>query len=304
MIYVLAPKPDSPSGGCWFLHRIVKLLNDAGMEARVLQKEPHEIWWDAHPIPASMIGRIGESLKVGSTVIVPEVMWPPPPAFNDMRQIVFVQNRIWLPQGLDFAKSNAEILVVSRYLANHMKRVHKANVIGLVRPYLDDDVWHPTPKKANRVMVVARRNPYHERMKDMLSAAGFDVMYITGQLKQTEIAEVLAGCEFYVHLTHPEGWPMACLEAMRMGTIVVGTTGGGGLEFLFHRETAMVVADPEAGHYSTDDFLNGIMEQMNILRADAGMRSKIWQQASSWSQRYTAENTTKELLEIFSGRNG
>ena len=82
-----------------------------------------------------------------------------------------------------------------------------------------------------------------------------------------------------------------------MGTIVVGTTGGGGNEFLWTGETGMVVADPEAGRYSPDDFLNGIMDAMRTLRGDAGMRSKIWQQAAAWAKRYTPEATTAELLE-------
>lgn len=301
MIYFLCPKPSAPSGGVQFIHNIVRLLNGVGLESKVLLTEPFDCWWMAHPIPDSMIGSVRDSIQDGSTLVVPECLWagrfPPRLALGDYRRVVFVQNYIWLPDGFEYHQ--VETLVCSRYLANHMQRLHRANVIGLVRPYLDNDLWQPTPKKANRVLVVARRNPYHEQVRDMLQAAGFDVDYSTEPMTQAELSARFVDAEFYVHLVHPEGFPLIALEAMRSGAIVVGTTGGGGQEFMFHRETAMAVADPQHGHYLTEDFLNGIVDNLNALRADQNLRSRIWQQAHNWSLRYTAEATTQELISIF-----
>ena len=66
---------------------------------------------------------------------------------------------------------------------------------------------------------------------------------------------------------------------------------------MFSHQTAMVAADPESGHCSDDDFVNEIMRHLNTLRADANLRSKMWQTAYNWSLLYTADNTTDEILE-------
>jgi len=293
MICWLCPKPDAPSGGCWFIHRLAHMLNDLGVASFVHQVEPFDVWWDAHPVPSQAIA--SEPPRSSDTVIVPEVMWPLPAVYA--RQILFIQNRQWLVKELDYQDS--EVLVCSRYLANWVERTYRVKPLGKITPFLDDDVWNPTPKQSNRTLVIARRNPYHAQMRDLLEASGFPVEYVTEALTQRQMAAKLADCEFYIHLNHPEGFPMACLEAMRMGTIVVGTTGQGGNEFMFHRETALVVQDPETGRYPVQEYLSAILEQMVLLRGDADLRSKMWQQAYAWSQRYTAEATRAELSAVF-----
>lgn len=298
MIGFICPKPETPSGGVWFIHRIVKLLNDAGVPARVIQTEPFVVWWDANPIPDEYISTLRDAAPC-TTIVVPEVAWPLM-NFENSRKICFVQNRMWLPQELETYRGRLEVIVPSRYLANYMVREWGAKVLGKITPFLDEDVWRPTPKTKDRVLVVARRNPYHEAVAYALSEQGYLVDYVTTPQSQRDLAEHLCYAEYYVHLTHPEGFPMACLEAMRMGTLVVGTTGGGGNEFMFHDETAWVVQDPDNGHYGNpQEFVHRVVEGMAVLRADHEKRSRVWQSAYNWSLRYNAERTTHELLKVF-----
>ena len=297
-VYFQCPKPSTPSGGVLFIHQIVQLLNEIGIKSFVWTPEPFEVWWSANPfLPEQIVKSIQPGH--GDIVVIPEVGWPAS-EMNGAKQVLFVQNYIWLNQEA-FRNNPVDALVCSRFLANHMQRVFNASVVGKITPFLYDDVWNPTPKEANRTLVFARRNPYHEKMRDALEADGFPVEYVTEQLTQRQVADLLKRCEFYVHLSHPEGFPIACLEAMRSGTIVVGTTGGGGNEFMLGKdETAVVVQDPENGRYgSSEEFINRIMEEMNRLREDAGLRSRLWTQALDWSKRYTAEATKQELREIF-----
>lgn len=301
MIVFLCPKPKDPSGGCWFIHRCVQLLNQAGREALVVQTEPYEVWWDANPIPPSMVTTLDKAPRHCDVLVVPEVLYPPSGAIAAERTICFVQNRAYLPEA--YRDPKPETMVVSRYLYNWMKRVHGV-ASSRVTPFLDDGLWlDPNEighsKDANCVLVIARRNSYHEKLAAALEGAGFPYDYVTAPLDQRELAKFLARCEFYVHLAHPEGFPMACLEAMRAGTIVVGTTGGGGNEFMFHNETALCVMDPEVGRYGPDNFIAGIVEQLVRLHGDADLRSKLWTQAKNWSLRYTAQATTGQLLKVF-----
>jgi len=297
MIYVLCPKPDAPSGGVWFLARIVQLLNGLGIEARLVKMEPFSIYWDAHPISESQV-ITPASMLLGHTLVIPEVIWPT--TLESKRKILFVQNQTWMSKELELYRQHDQALVCSRYLANYLKRHYPVEVIGKITPFLDPDVFNPTPKQKDRTLVIARRNPYHAKMRAALEEAGFPVTYVTSPLTQRQIAEKLADCEFYVHLNHPEGWPMACAEAMRAGTIVVGTTGGGGNDFMYDGETASVVQDPENGHYGDkDEFIRRIMDKMLYLRTHDEVRSRIWTQAHNWVLRYTAQATSQDLLKVF-----
>ncbi len=309
MILFLCPKIDvkSPSGGVWFLHRLAQMANDHIRPARVVQIEETTVpvWWDAHPIRQELVTTLSDVRQESDfpeniTWVIPEVMWSEYSLLpqSSTKRLMFVQNNIWAPKRIEDYR-DAEVMVCSRHLANYMRRIYFAKVAGKVTPFLDTEPWQPTPKQPNRTLVFARRNNYHEAMKLALESEGFPVEYVIEPLTQMQIYEKLSDCEFYVHLNHPEGWPMACAEAMRMGTVVCGTTGYGGNEFMFHKETAMVVQDPENGHYHDPlEFVNRIMEQMRILRGDAVLREKLWRQAEAWSKRYTAEATLEELKQV------
>lgn len=310
-IFFYCPRPPvnkdgiiPPSGGIYFIHRLVSLLNELGHPALVWTPRPLEVWWDAHPIRHEYIV---ETIQPGpaDTVVIPEVNWPPA-EMNGARQVLFVQNYIWLDRS-QFIQHPGDTLVCSRFLANHMQRVFDARVIGMLTPYLDDDVWVKdlslyTPKKSGRVMLLNRRNErLADKMRMALELSGqFEVDFITEPLSQRQLAAHFVDAEYYIHLVYPEGFPMVCLEAMRSGTLVVGTTGGGGNQFMFHGETAVCVQNPEDGRYfNEDEFVQRIMDQMLILRSDDDKRSRLWQHAYAFSKQYSAESTKKELKLVF-----
>ena len=194
MINFLCPKPKTPSGGVWFIHRLVQLLNEANKPAKVIQTEPFEVTWDANPIPRNMIGRL-KDLEQGGALVVPECLWPPAP--YEGRTIMFCQNYIWLSQDpSSFANGAAETIVCSRFLANHMKRIYNANVIGKITPFLDEGVWLspnelPYGKDANRVLVMARRNDYWDKLTYLLGEEGFPFEVVERSVTQRELAEKL-----------------------------------------------------------------------------------------------------------------
>jgi len=298
VIYFHVPKPDTPSGGVWFLYKLVDLLNQAGLPALAWQKtNDYLAWWDANPIPRRYLTteiRLGQ----GDVLVVPEVLWPHIHR-DGVRSLCFVQNYVWLDR-LEFLRDPGEVLVCSRFLANHMQRVFDVKALRKVTPFLELSPWRVGIKQKNWVLVMARRNPYHQMLKVALEAEGFGVVYVTEPQTQAQLADLLAECDYYAHLTHPEGFPMACLEAMRSGAVVVGTTGGGGNEFMFHRETAWVVQDPDnGGHGSPSRFVAEVVDGLKLLRGDETARERIRQQAYDWSLCYTAEATTLELREVF-----
>lgn len=296
--YFVCPKPDGPSGGVWFIHRIVGLLQEMGKEALVIQEEPFDVWWDNNPNYKDFILTNFDKVKPEDVLIVPEVRWLKYAQFPALKSC-FLQNHLWSPP----LESNVPVIVCSRYLANYVERMWKGSVIGKITPFLDDNLWSrdPSPHEKDKVLLMGRRNEYHASMKTMLEASNFTVDYITKPLSQFELSQHLSEAEYYVHLAHPEGFPMACLEAMCSNTLVVGTTGGGGNEFMFHNETALVVQDPKNGRYDNTDseFQKRIIEQLTLVRGNEVEKKRIVKTAHRWSLRYTATETKKELAELF-----
>lgn len=304
-VYWYCPKPDSPSGGVWFIHRLASLLNAAGMASRVIVPEPFKVWWDAHPIDESLVLVTKSILAEGDTLVVPEVNWPVP-ASAGVRQILFLQNYIWLDTETrdQIRRDKPEILVCSRYLFNWCTRELGIRPIGIVTPFLDEDVWDKEDKVTGSVILFARRNSdMAERLAEAITLAGFSTYLCRTPITQREIRQMFNDREFYIHHVEPEGFPMAALEAMRCGVIPVGTTGGGGNEFMFNDETALTCAGPILGHYTEPQiFVDGVLARLARLRDDADLRSKLWTQGRNWSLRYTAANTTDQLLKIFAGK--
>jgi hypothetical protein len=302
--YFIAPKSADPSGGIWFIHRLAGMLPDAS----VSQEEPFEVFWDAHP------EKQGHRLDMNKcpaptgadTTIIPEVRWGNYQGLPG-RKILFVQNRMWLDKRLDLA--DVEAWACSRYLCNYLKRVHGISS-KKVTPFVDHDVWHTVPKRDRQVLVMARRNPYYEDMLERLRQADWPFVAVHHPVSQRELAGHLAQSDYYVHLTHPEGFPELCLEAMRSRTVVVGTTGGGGCELMFHMQTAYVVQDPQSGHYGKGEagngveFIDRILAALNFLQGDLARKEKIRAQGYHWSLGYTEERTRKELLEALGEAQG
>lgn len=300
--YWFCPKPDAPSGGVWFIHRLAHLLAQSGRPSFVVQTEPFDVWWDARPTPAGLI-TIKPAAMPGDTLILPEVMWSPTyvTSFPGARPIMFLQNYIWLSEEKREAcrKLKPEILVCSRFLANWCQRVLGVRPIGIVNPYLDPDTWYSGIKEPNSVVIFARRGQeMAARLERELLEDAFSLLTIYSPLTQKEIAFHLSHTQYYVHHVEPEGFPMAALEAQRSGTVVVGTTGGGGNEFMHHEETALVTPGPEMGHYGDPQvFVDRMVIMLNRLRDDEALRVKMGMQAWEWSLRYNEATTTAQLLE-------
>lgn len=302
MVNWLCPKPEAPSGGVMFIHRFAYLLSQLGIESKVIQQKPFEVWWDATPVPKEIYaGRdIQGALAGDNMTIIPEPMW-----HNEFRQwpnpIMLCQNWIWLDKRLPLG--DAKIIVCSRHLANYIQRNYNGGrVIGIIHPYVADGVFvrEDEHRVANRVLIINRRNDLGVKLRAILEELKFEVVMSTGNVSQTTLASNLARSDYYAHLISPEGWPQICVEAMRSGAVVVGTTGGSGNEFMFHTETAMVAQDSVYGYNVTDDImLNQIAEHLFKLREEMAKKESIRNKAYEWSARYNCELTLAELGKVF-----
>lgn len=293
----ISPMPSTPSGGVAFLYSIVRLLNEVGINAIIYNERPFRPWWSSFTLDEKYIYDEKPESSIDDVLVIPEVLWRQYDN-SKLRKICFVQNWLWCPE----LKPEDEVLVCSRYLANYVQRKWNVKLFGKVTPFLDD-IWYSDTKVGNSVLVYARRNDYWPTMVDLLHKNDYTVNLVSEPTSQTVLAKLLSTSDYYAHLSHPEGFPAASMEAMRSRAVVVGTTGGGGNELMHGRyETAYVVQDPDNGHYdnSNHEFQNRIIQGINYLRDNREHRELCRTQAYNWSLRYTADSTKKELKRIFS----
>lgn len=291
----ICPKPSSPSGGVYFIHRLAKLTEELGHYSYIRQTEPFLVNWDANP---QYQGRVssGDEVEHADWTIVPEVLWDKP-FINREHSICFMQNYIWLNKEY-FHDHPGPMITCSRFMSNYAKDVLGVTPLGELTPFLDEDVWK-SDAPSERVLIMARRSGIAFRLRDVLEKDGFPVTVIDYDISQRELAKWLSMSGFYIHLPSPEGFPMAALEAMRSGTSVIGTTGGGGNEFMFHKQTAYVVQDPELSlDKSQDNYVERLRQGANWTRSNALGRIKMVANAYEWSLRYPAEATKKQLAII------
>jgi len=307
-IHWMCPRPDAPSGGVWFIHRLARLTQSLGYVTQLV-KENFTVWWDAHPV--DNVDELEQAIvDDGDTIIVPECWWHKVSELNMVkggagtvvRMVMFLQNHIWLDK--EYFRSNpGPVIVCSQYLANWVEREYGIKPLGIVNPYLDDDVWSVQPKVRRRVLLFSRRADPKliDYLFDALPEAGFRPYVVADAKSQHEMATYFDEAEYYLHLVEPEGFPMICLEAMRSGTLVIGTTGGGGNEFMFDGQTALTVAGPVMGKYEGayqwQEFGAKLVERLKQLDTEAEMRSRMWQLARNWSLRYTEAETRVQLAE-------
>lgn len=296
----VCPKPGAPSGGVWFIHRLAGLAETLGHESWIAQTEPFDVWWDAHPYRRGVVRLTQSGIPDDAVAIIPEGLWHTHrvPALDKFKAVCFMQNHIWLNKEF-FRQYPGPLVTCSRFMSNYARDVLGVKPIGKLTPYLDDDVWRADVPDKKSVLIMGRRSSVGARLRDELLADGYQVTYIDQPLTQRDLAVRLRQHQYYTHLPYPEGFPMAALEAMRSCVAVVGTTGGGGNEFMFHKQTAYVTPDPDAGLYNDDgEYVRRIHAGLNWLEDNPGERAQMVTRAYGWSMHYNVLATRHELSEL------
>lgn len=276
-----------------YIHRWAAIASQIGIDSAVFQTTPFSVWWDGDYLTPHMIESIGQ----GDTVIIPETMWDEyAPKFDN--KIMLLQNWLWMSK---HEYPGVSTIVCSRYLANYVMREHPEMVLrGIVRPYLSEGLFsgpEGNERDTSRVLVMSRRSNLGPKIKEQLERHEFSVEYIDHAISQYILSLAFKQCEYYVHTVSPEGWPQICLEAMRSKTLVVGTSGGGGNEFMFDGENCVVTQDTTHANITDDEFISQVIEGIVALRSNPNkeeMRDKAYQ----WSLRYTLDATAEELKRV------
>src|SRR6202048_36436 len=135
----ISPKPEAPSGGCAFIHKLAELCVKNGVDSYVWQEEPFKLNWLANGINPDIIKDRPTQTSRDDLVIVPEVRWLKYQRLPQ-RKICFIQNTIWL----ETLPSETVAMTCGDQLSQKIHDKWGIKSLGEVKPYLEDGVWYYT----------------------------------------------------------------------------------------------------------------------------------------------------------------
>jgi Glycosyl transferases group 1 len=238
---------SAPRGGIGVIYDHVATLQANGFEAYIV----HETKGFRYPfgpadIPILYTSGDGLSILESDTVVVPGDHMRAIHAFRNIscKKILFCQGHFSFFEGLNPGETWADFgfsdyLCVSEPTKQAMLKWFGVRA-SIVRPAIDDSYFTEKPLAPASVVSVAcmpRRGADHLRLvAGLASTRAFAKSppiswVVIDNLPRSEVPMRLREAHIYLSTSAREGLGLPPLEAMAAGCLVVGFTGGGGLDF-------------------------------------------------------------------------
>jgi glycosyltransferase involved in cell wall biosynthesis len=310
-LYYLTPDHPEPSWGVGMLYGHVRLLRQAGFDARVLHHAaPFRLPWLDTEAPVLYADQPGFRPRAEDVVVVPEVLARSPiVAAHRWRRVVFVQGSFLIlgdaPEAfsypeLGYQAAMAVLPHVSRIVERHFG-LRAPVVPPFVAPYFFEQ---PPGPRRRRILLVAKEAyriaGYPDAAiaaallrRDLRAHPGWALDELAG-LDHREVASRMQTSAFLVNLNCLEAFNTSVPEAMAAGCIPVCYEAVGGADYL--RPGANAFVFPNNHVYALVEHLLGLVDRYDLEadRLDA-MRKNARRTASA----YRESGTASALEEFF-----
>ena len=183
-------------------------------------------------------------------------------------------------------------MVCGEYIKTKLGR-ESEDSIHLVSNYIDQNKFTPDPsaRKTGQIMALPRKKIHSLReIQSSVSPKSYNFDLVDG-VSESEMIKHYQQSDVFLATGYPEGFGLPPIEAMACGAAVVGFTGGGANEYMVHNETALVA--PDADSSTAAKLLIQLME-------DPELKERLRRNGIQTAQKYTIDNTRKQLEQFFS----
>jgi glycosyltransferase involved in cell wall biosynthesis len=308
-IYYLCPDPATPAGGVRVIYRHVDLLNEIGRSAAVMHVKPDfRCGWFENT--TRIVPSTEALIRPNDVLVVPEFFGvnlqqlPPLP-----RKIDFNQRAYSTFEGIPFDATAAgapylgvpgldSILAVSVDNVEFLRFAFPSLQVDLARQIIDPQVFHPGSSMGRKIgFVTARRTQDRESLLHILRTRGaldgWELVPIEGR-SESEVAETLRSCTFFLSFSEGEGFGLPPAEAMACGCYVIGYTGLAGRDFF---DPAYCSPIPEC---DIPAFAQGVETALARFASDpASVTARGLAASEQILARYTVDGLRSDLEQVF-----
>ena len=273
-----------PSGGVKIIYQHCEMLRLNGIEATPIHLGDFIVDWFPHNVDSLTRKAALATIDVDDILICPEIIPAAADEFPSRQKIAFVQNWFLADIGTgpdrryeDFGYTG--LLACSNYIKNYMASRSELPCT-VVTNGIDLALFKPSGQPAipRRILYQNRRNVADARaaITTLPSSlrASCEFIELGNNLSQTEMISSFQQADIYLAIGYPEGFALPPLEAMACGSVVIGFTGGGGLEHMIDGQSALVAPDGDSAALS--DCLSRVLQEPELkesLRAQGLAKS-------------------------------
>lgn len=266
--------------------RMAEVLQDLGYETTIeFSNGPAPEWLDIK-VPV-------KSVKEADLVIVCEVSFGwigKVKGFN----VVYYQSPTYIERDKNLKavsyKSQGAQGVIFNSDWNRQRYLAEVGEDGpVVHPTVDANLFFPSDDAdLKKGIYFPRKNlGLAVRAMEELTKRGIDIeWFCADEVPEKELIKIWQHCGITMITGYPESFPMPPIEAMSLGSVPVGTTGGAGLEYMKHEYNSLVVRD--------GDWV-GLADALEKLRGNADLFHKLRKNGRETALKYTKENQKEEL---------
>jgi hypothetical protein len=299
-IFYVSKNFGYPLGGVRISHHHVRLLVKNGYDAAILLRQDRPQPFFQSDVPIQLLSSEFRARR-GDIYVVPEPWGDILAQLSDkaVRKIVFCQNHFYIPHGLgrhrDYAAYGVDtVLCCGDVIAAFLRGTFGLRRVPIVHNAIDQALFKPAAKRRQIALMprkMAKEAEFVRMCLRLRHPAFAEVPWVPiDMVPEPEVARLLGESAVFLCLSRLEGVGLPPLEAMAAGCLVVGFTGGGGLEF----------ATPENGYWCQSDDLigtaDGLARALALFDGDpAGYRVRR-AAAAETARRYDLERMERELL--------
>jgi glycosyltransferase involved in cell wall biosynthesis len=295
-------RTNKPVGGVKVIYQHCLALRNAGYKAEIIRLGKYEGNFFGYDINLRCIKDIGYVLNKNDLIVGTEFQPYTALKFRNAHKILFAQH--WGCFDSTFSKDDKlnsfsalgyeHIIVVSDLIARKLGEKDK-EITTVVTNGIDLAVFRPDAelRVKNRILALSRKNPNDLALiKDLLDKSNceFELVIVDG-LTEAELTIEYQKADIFLATGYPEGFGLPPLEAMACGCVVVGFSGGGGLEYMNDGVNSLVADDGDV--MTTAKYIVDCLGSKSL-------KDKLRTNALNTSLIFSLDMMNKKVIEVFS----
>jgi hypothetical protein len=297
------------TGGIKTTYSHAALLDELGFATAVFQPDGPPSWCSPRleALVTDKLTPIADDVLVFPEVLngwLAEAARTPTPA----RKVMFCQNQYYmLSYRIDAARYRQlgfnHFIVPGEVTKRALQNILKLPEVSVVPHYIDGELFHPRDKQV-QITTVPRKwaahggYPGHAELLQIILVQKYPDFHSVPWLllenkSEQEVAEIMGQSGIFLSLCYMEACPLAPLEAMASGCVVVGYHGYGGLEY----------ATRENGIWLSPEYLEQVADALasviaGLQRGDASL-SRMREAGIATAARFNRQQTKAALERVY-----